>query len=264
MMLSDSLDSITNELPAKLYELEHELRDAIRAEDYKRAASLRDLTKTTRQQDAVSGALDEIDAAIRAEDFDRAALARDKLAAAIAARSNGGDRAGPPVRVNRLLVLTGEGGLFTCNPDGHAVAWLGEESARGRFALMQPTWNPSGDIVAVARIDPRAPDTARDGSELVLLWALGGAPLLSAPAPYVPFYISWGPGSRRCAYLTTFMYEGEGDAGPARAVGLDAVRVFAPAAGAVGAAAGPLPPLGADGGGGRTVHLEDGAPLFYR
>ena len=79
MMLSDSLDSITNELPAKLYELEHELRDAIRAEDYKRAASLRDLTKTTRQQDAVSGALDEIDAAIRAEDFDRAALARREL-----------------------------------------------------------------------------------------------------------------------------------------------------------------------------------------
>jgi hypothetical protein len=255
---ADSTDAVACDLPARLYELEHELQDAIRAEDYKRAATLRDLSKATRKLDAVAGALDDLDAAVLAEDFDRAAAARDRLAAAIAARSASSPTAA--CSVNRLLVVTNEGGLLTCNPDGHAVAWLGEEADRGRFAIMQPTWNPSGDIVAVTRADTRAADAARAGSEVVLMWALGGAPLLSAPAPFVPFYLSWGPGSRRLAYLTTFAPEGAGGAaaGP-RGVGLDYVRVFSPAAGQ-GAAA----PLGADGDAARTAHVEDGAPLFYR
>ena len=125
----------TSQLPSGLYELEDQLRIAVKMEDYKRAAQLRDLARESRSRDSLAAALDELDTAVASQDFESAATARDRIAAAVASRSSRPSS----VRVNRLLVTTKEGALFTCAPDGTAVSMLSDPSEIGSVVNLQVT-----------------------------------------------------------------------------------------------------------------------------
>jgi len=233
-------------LPCDLYDLESELKLAVKLEDYGKAAKVRDELKKAREGDEVAKLLLELGESVNKQDFDKASAIKQKLSDAVSSRSLGVMEKRRSARVNRLLVMTREGKLLTCRPDGGSIVPVGNSMDKAQF--LQPTWSPGGDLIVAAKIEipPDGKPLKIKESVIEIFWALDGTKLVEVSAPFIPFYYFWLPDSRGLVYLTTYAD------GPAQAgwqVSMDILRVFA------GDERGLLPS-------GSIMHLEEGAPLF--
>jgi len=117
-----------------------QLQLAVAREDYGTAARLRDANQALRERDEFTRLCLNLGKATVEQRFEDAAELRDEVIAATKRRA-----AAPP-SLNRLLLLSTDRALATCNPDGSDVAPLTAKSNGQRYA--QPTWSPSGDMVA--------------------------------------------------------------------------------------------------------------------
>lgn len=137
-------------LPCDLYDLESELKLAVKLEDYGKAAKVRDELKKAREGDEVAKLLVELGESVKKQDFDQASAIKQKLSDAVSSRSLGVMEKRRSARVNRLLVMTREGKLLTCRPDGGSIVPVGNSMDKAQF--LQPTWSPGGDLIVAAKI----------------------------------------------------------------------------------------------------------------
>jgi len=115
---------------------------AVAREDYASAARLRDANQALRERDEFTRISSHLGHAAEEERFEDAAALRDALIVATMRR------AACPPPLNRLLLLTAQRELATCNPDGSDLAPLTARDSMSGRRYTQPTWSPSGDLVA--------------------------------------------------------------------------------------------------------------------
>lgn len=101
--------------------------------------------------------------------------------------------------VNRLLVQSEEGNIFTIRPDGSDRLELTADAGTNR-SYRQPTWSPSAERVAWVEVGTQAgqPESA------LLTSRVDGSEPTRAPTLFPPFYLMWSPDSTRVAYLSNW------------------------------------------------------------
>ena len=170
---------------------------AVAREDYSAAARHRDSIQTLRQRDEFTRISSDLGQAREEERFEDAATLRDALIKVTMRRS-----AAPP-SLNRLLLLTAQRGLATCKPDGSDLAPL---TARGSISgrrYTQPTWSPSGDLVAAVAYTGTALSSNVDARhDLVVLQARDGVTAMEEPVDFPPYQIQWAGSGCSLCYLS--------------------------------------------------------------
>lgn len=189
----------------RMRELRVDLADAVRAQQFSLAASLKRKRDELREEDPVWQLREALARAVSAQDFRAAAQVRDELERVVRVHGDAAD----------LLVLTSPGGerAWTLAPE-EASDGLGEggggsrpdraateltpaPSADGATRLMQPTWSPSGTRVAATLLRIGAARDAAGGGEtlrgcaLVIFDARSGAESIRCELPFPPFYLQW-------------------------------------------------------------------------
>ena len=168
---------------------------AVAREDYSAAARLRDERRELREQDEFTRLSLHLRDAAHEQRFEDAAGLRDALVASTA------QRAADPPPLNRLLLLTIERGLATCNPDGSDFAELTERGSGERYA--QPTWSPSGDMVAAVSYTGTALSSTVDAKHhIVVLQARDGEITLQEHVDFPPFLLQWAASGSSLSYLS--------------------------------------------------------------
>ena len=102
--------------------------------------------------------------------------------------------------LNRILVLSNEGDVFTIDPDGEGRVDLTSD-AEAALQHRQPVWSPTGERIAWATID------ARGGTPqaTVVTSRPDGGDRTSAPTAALPIFLYWDPTGSRVAYLAPTM-----------------------------------------------------------
>jgi TolB protein len=104
------------------------------------------------------------------------------------------------VSPGRILALADDGNILTLQADGSDPRALTQDASTTRI-YRQPTWSPSGERVAWAEIVTGGADL----STALRTARIDGSDATSADAEgYPPFYIHWGPGGTRLAYLSNW------------------------------------------------------------
>ena len=98
--------------------------------------------------------------------------------------------------LNRILVLSEEGDVFTIDPDGEQRVELTSD-AEADLQHRQPVWSPTGARVAWATFDARG---GTPQSTVVTSRPDGGA-RTTAPTTALPILLYWDPTGSRVAYL---------------------------------------------------------------
>ena len=223
----------------------------VQMEDFKKAAELRDSIAEETGRDPVARLLAQLKAATDDERFEDAKKIKQQLAGAVKARAleTRAGAGGPKSKVNRLLLLNGDGSLVTTDPSGAFPVTLSEPNSKGKEVFMQPCWSPGGDLIVSTKVeldDNNKPAQSKE-STVRVFWALDGSEMLDVTAPFIPFFYFWMPDSKELVYLTTY-----GDANPEAGwqVSMDIVRVMTEEG------SGLLQ-------GGSMMHLDEGVPLFF-
>ena len=130
--------------------------------------------------------------------------------------------------LNRILVLSNEGDVFTVDADGERRVDLTSD-AEADLQHRQPVWSPTGERIAWATIDARGgtPQTT------VVTSRPDGGARTSAPTSALPIFLYWDPTGSRVAYL-------------------------APTTGGL-----ELGVVEVEGGGNETTPLASGAPFYF-
>lgn len=106
-----------------------------------------------------------------------------------------GARGEIPRSINRVLVQSEDGHLFSVRPDGTGSIVLSEPP---EFLLArQPTWSPDGERVAWVAID----GTTEVAASIVVTAAIDGSERTSAVTGAPAFFLNWDPTGSRVAYL---------------------------------------------------------------
>lgn len=106
----------------------------------------------------------------------------------------------PLVPGNRIVVQSFNGNIFTVNPDGSNRVNLTTDARRGR-QYQQPTWSPTAESVAFARVDAL-------GNRVLaaLVTAVhDGSSRAELAVPFPPFYLNWSPTGSQIAFLSNWM-----------------------------------------------------------
>ena len=100
------------------------------------------------------------------------------------------------VGLDRILILSAEGEVFTVDPDGDNRVDLTNDAGPA-FQHRQPVWSPTGERIAWATFD------ARDGSpkSAVVTSRPDGSDRTTASTSAPPFFLYWDPTGTRVAYL---------------------------------------------------------------
>ena len=199
----------------------------VQMEDFKKAAELRDSIAEETARDPVARLLAQLKASTDDERFEDAKKIKQQLAGAVKARAleTRAAAAGAKSKVNRLLLLNGDGSLVTTDPSGAFPVTLSEPNSKGKEVFMQPCWSPGGDLIVSTKVeldDNNKPAQSKE-STVRVFWALDGSEMLDVTAPFIPFFYFWMPDSKELVYLTTY-----GDAKPEAGwqVSMDIVRVM--------------------------------------
>eukprot|EP00802_Teleaulax_amphioxeia_P006981 Tamp_06987.p1 GENE.Tamp_06987~~Tamp_06987.p1 ORF type:complete len:602 (-),score=121.70 Tamp_06987:28-1833(-) len=249
MQLSD-VETSPMALPEGLYKMNADMRVAVQMEDFKKAAELRDSIKAETAREPVARLLAELKEAVDEQDYAAAKTLKQQLAGAVKDRAleMRSARGRSPYKVNRLLILNGDGSLLTTDPGGSCPVVLSNPDEAGKIGFMQPCWSPGGDLVVATKVELANKQLAKSKESTVqVFWALDGSELIDVAAPFVPFFYFWMPDSKELVYLTTY-----GDAKPEAGwqVSMDMVRVMTEEASGLLAA-------------GSMMHVEEGVPLFF-
>jgi len=172
------------------------LRRAVQREDYASAEAFKSEVQGLRQRDPLWMLRRDLARAIKTEDYASAAALRTELAALRAAR---------PALLWRdeLLVLGRDGQRLM------AVGWDSEGSQAARelataasgSTFFLPTWDPTGERVAVAEVSKNG----RGRSRVLILSASDGTLLASFAAPPV-FFFFWSQGGAGTGPQLTFLH----------------------------------------------------------
>ncbi|HEY6567619.1 MAG TPA: hypothetical protein VI341_08880 [Actinomycetota bacterium] len=110
--------------------------------------------------------------------------------------SPSGSSADSPTRSaasGRLAIVGRDGGLSTSLPDGSDQVVLVEGDSDVKAS--QPTWSPDGRQIAWVALDQ-----AQGTGAIIVAGARGEDPV-TAPTPFVPYYLGWDPTGSRVAFL---------------------------------------------------------------
>ena len=198
MQLSD-VETSPMALPEGLYKMNADMRVAVQMEDFKKAAELRDSIKAETAREPVARLLAQLKEAVDEQDYAAAKTLKQQLAGAVKDRAleMRSARGRSPYKVNRLLILNGDGSLLTTDPGGSCPVVLSNPDEAGKIGFMQPCWSPGGDLVVATKVELANKQLAKSKESTVqVFWALDGSELIDVAAPFVPFFYFWMPDSK--------------------------------------------------------------------
>jgi TolB protein len=103
--------------------------------------------------------------------------------------------------VNRLVVVGGDGNIYTVRPDGTDRIGLTAD-ASARHIYQQPTWSPMADLVAWTEVvDVEA---VMANTSVMIAGIDGQSPARSDMAGFAPFYLAWSPDGAWLACLSSW------------------------------------------------------------